>query len=442
MGAHRNGNVAGCHAALCNTVLHSGIAGSRVVRCRHGAYRRPSRPVPQRAGNSRNRLDEGFSMLLLNRCASRAVVVRTRAVHGVRVRSAGCVVALARVLTVAACVALAWPAANARAAEDRATASAPQRIWQSHDPQARQWQSREWTVMTTRAFVEFRSTDADVIRNAALFDSIVAEFERINAVFSPWLPGSELSRINKLAATHAVAATPEMFELFIKAGEFTRLTGGAFDASFAAAGELYDYRRRVSPDDTALQAVQSAVGWSHIILDQERRSIRYAHPETRVDFGGIAKGYAIDRVVAMLKARGITDGYVALGGDSYVLGTRNNRPWQIGIRHPRDAAAAPIMIPASNLAVSTSGDYERFFDRDGERVHHILTPQNGRPAHGVVSVTILAANSITADALSTGVFVLGREKGLALVNGLPDVSAIIIDESGKVFYSDDLLPLR
>lgn len=305
------------------------------------------------------------------------------------------------------------------------------------------WQSREWSVMTTRAFVELcASSDAgnDAARIDGVFTAIASEFNRINAVFSPWLETSELSRINRLAAHEAVAATPEMFALFVTSGEFTTLTEGAFDASFAAAGKLYDYRKEVAPDAAALASAEAAVGWQHVVLDPGAGTIHYTHEKTRVDFGGIAKGYAIDHAVAILRAAGIHDAYVSLGGDSFVLGEHDGRPWQVGIRHPRNRDAAPIMVPASNLAVSTSGDYERFFDRDGERIHHILSPKTGKPAHGVVSVTILADDSTTADALSTGVFVMGREKGLALVNRLPGISAIIIDDSGRVHYSDDLMP--
>jgi thiamine biosynthesis lipoprotein len=305
---------------------------------------------------------------------------------------------------------------------------------------ATEWQSREWTVMTTRAFLEFRAPGTDARQHDAVFNAVAAEFERINAVFSPWLESSELARINRLAAADTVTVSPEMFAMFQRAGEFNRLTGGAFDASFAAAGKLYDFRAQQAPDAQALASAQAAVGWQHVRLNESTRGIRYSHAGTRVDFGGIAKGYAIDRAVAVLRAHGIAHAYVALGGDSFVLGERDGRPWQIGIRHPRQANTAPVMIPASNLAVSTSGDYERFFERNGERIHHILTPGTGKPAQGLVSVTIIANDSTTADALSTGVFVMGKEKGLALINTMPDISAILIDENGHVSYSDDLVP--
>jgi thiamine biosynthesis lipoprotein len=158
----------------------------------------------------------------------------------------------------------------------------------------------------------------------------------------------------------------------------------------------------------------------------------------QIDLGGIAKGYAIDRAVAILQSHHIDNAYLSLGGDSYVLGQRNDRLWQVGIRHPRDSKAVAITLPLTDIAVSTSGDYERFFVRDGEHIHHILNPRTGKPAGEVMSVTVLAQRGIDADALSTTIFVMGVEQGLALANRLPDVSAIIIDRRGKVHYSEDL----
>ena len=329
-------------------------------------------------------------------------------------------------------------APSAARARHRARGALLALAWLFTGAASAQWHTHAWTVMTTRAFVEFRvpeGASAD-----AITQSVVDEFARINAVFSPWLESSELARVNRDAFAGAVPVSAEMFALFATAGDYTRLTAGAFDASFAAAGRLYDYRAGIAPGDAQLRAALPGVGWRHVQLDAAARSVRYLHADTRVDFGGIAKGHAIDRAVALLRAQGVAHAWVALGGDSFALGERDGRPWQIGIRHPRQAGAAPLMIPASDLAVSTSGDYERFFERDGERVHHILAPATGKPARGLVSVTILADSSTRADALSTGVFVLGRERGLQLVNRLGDVSAIVIDDHGKVHYSDDLEP--
>lgn len=303
------------------------------------------------------------------------------------------------------------------------------------------WVSREWTVMTTRAYLEFYPEDADPARTRAIFSAVADEFTRVEMTFSPWVEFSELALVNRSAADAPVQVSPEMFAMFQAAGQFHALTHGAFDASFAGAGKLYDYRAGVAPDAKALAAAQQVVGWQYVKLDESAQTVRYAKPGVRVDFGGIAKGYAIDRAVAILKQYGVRDAYLSLGGDSYALGIHDGRPWQVGIRHPREAAAAPVMIPASDFAISTSGDYERFFERNGERIHHILAPGTGKPAHGLVSVTVLADDGTTADALSTGVFVLGKERGLALINGLSGISAVLIDEDGNVHYSDDLAPV-
>lgn len=301
------------------------------------------------------------------------------------------------------------------------------------------WHRQAWAVMTTRAYLEFRipaGTTAEPI-----VEAVRLEFERINAEYSPWREDSLLSRVNRNAYRKAVLLTPEAYALFTACSRFHSLTEGAFDASFAAAGQLYDFRAGVAPDDAALGSVRAGIGWQQVSLDHRRQTVRFMHPATRVDFGGIAKGHAIDRAVAILRARGVTDGYVALGGDSYALGERMQRPWMVGVRDPRDPARAPVLLPLSNLAVSTSGDYERYFERDGERIHHILSPGSGKPARGLRSVTVIADDSLTADALSTGLFVMGLEKGMALANRLEGVSAVIVDDAGAVHYSADLEPV-
>jgi thiamine biosynthesis lipoprotein len=140
----------------------------------------------------------------------------------------------------------------------------------------------------------------------------------------------------------------------------------------------------------------------------------------------------------LLKA-GISSAIVTAGGDSRIIGERGDRPWYIGIKNPRQQDDNAVMIPLSDTAISTSGDYERFYIEDGVRFHHILSPQTGLPVDSVQSVSIIAPNAVDSDALSTTVFVLGVEKGLALVNGLPGIDAIIIDAAGKLHYSADLL---
>ncbi|MEM1434732.1 MAG: FAD:protein FMN transferase, partial [Pseudomonadota bacterium] len=177
--------------------------------------------------------------------------------------------------------------------------------------------------------------------------------------------------------------------------------------------------------------------YRHIEIDGSR--VRYRHPATYVDLGGIAKGFAVDRAIALLEARGITEAAVSAGGDSRILGDRRGQPWVVGVRHPRRAGEYALKLPLADTAVSTSGDYERFFERDGERVHHILDPSSGRSARGALSVTIVGSETLLTDALSTSVFVLGARSGIDLIDRLPGVDAIVIDAEGRVHYSAGLM---
>lgn len=313
----------------------------------------------------------------------------------------------------------------------------------SSQMQAR-WLEAQWDVMGTRATLSFWRDDTGA-QDAHLSGdtdpvtvAIRKEFDRLNASLSPWIESSELYRVNARAADSAQPISAELNYLLEKSGDYYRLTDGAFDVTFASVGHLYDYREQAAPDSNQLRNALPAVGFDRLRLGAGH--VRFTAPGTRIDLGGIAKGYAIDRAVDILTHAGIRNAYISLGGDSYVLGDRRGRDWQVGIRHPRDEQAVAMRLPVSNIAVSTSGDYERFFIRDGERVHHIINPKSGKSSEGLVSVTILAAHSIDADALSTSVFVMGAERGLDMINGMENVSAVLITTEGEVLYSGDLAP--
>ena len=170
--------------------------------------------------------------------------------------------------------------------------------------------------------------------------------------------------------------------------------------------------------------------------------MRYSHPGVSIDLGGIAKGYAVDRCVEMLRGAGITQGMVAAGGDSRIIGDRLGRPWTVGVQDPREKTQMIALLPLVDTAVSTSGDYERYFEEEGVRYHHIINPGSGDSARDVRSVTILGPEGLFTDALSTAVFVLGREEGLTLIDTLPGVDAVVVDGAGELRYSADIDPLR
>jgi FAD:protein FMN transferase len=299
-------------------------------------------------------------------------------------------------------------------------------------PVQAEWHHYRWQVMGTEASLELWH-EGD--KGRQIHASIVAEFARLQALLSPWIEDSELARFNALPGNTSMVLSPEFYALLVRSRHFFDISDGAFDITFAGAGHLYNYRAGIAPD--AMQLSRAVIGMDLLQLADNSR-VSKLDGRLRIDLGGIAKGYAIDRAVAILTEQGVDHAYVSLGGDSHVMGQRGDRLWQVGIRHPRQDDSIAITLPLTDGAVSTSGDYERFFLRDGEPVHHILNPRTGKPASDVTSVTVLAPHSVDADALSTTVFVLGVEKGLTLINRLADTSVIIIDRNGKVHYSDDL----
>jgi thiamine biosynthesis lipoprotein len=269
--------------------------------------------------------------------------------------------------------------------------------------------------------------------------AVEREMRRIDETLSPYKSGSELSRMNQRASAAPYAVSDELFRLLLQSKKISDLTGGAFDVTFSSVGYLYDYRKGIKPDAATLEQHRPLVNYHALLLDPAKQTVRYAKQGVRVDLGGIAKGYAVDRCIAILRQMGVQHALVTAGGDSYALGDNFGKLWRVGIKHPRQKDKLVTVLPVKDLAVSTSGDYERFFmDDKGERIHHILNPKTGRPVHGVQSVTILATNSTLADALSTSVFVLGVQRGMQLVESLPGVSVIVVDDQGQVHYSSDL----
>lgn len=299
-----------------------------------------------------------------------------------------------------------------------------------------EWLTSQWDTMGTRAQVELWQ---EAQEGDAAIESVRAEFERLEQMLSPWIESSELAQVNALAAQSPVAISEEFIRLIKVSRHYNILTDGAFDITFAAAGHLYDYRDAIAPEQAELERALSQIGMQQLMLHPDN-TVSFAEPGVRIDLGGIAKGYAIDRAASLLREAGIEHAWISLGGDSYVLGDRQGRLWHVGIQHPRDSNQVMLKVPVADLAVSTSGDYQRFFMEDGERIHHILDPANGLPADELASVTILADHSIDADALSTSVFVMGSEQGLALIESMPGVSAIIVRQNGELIYSSDLLP--
>jgi thiamine biosynthesis lipoprotein len=304
-------------------------------------------------------------------------------------------------------------------------------------PAAGGWVARDEAIMGTAIHVELWCDERRHGEAAAA--AVMDEMHRIDRAMSPHKPGSELCRINREAARQPVPLSEEMFRLVERALAFSRLSGGAFDISYAAVGQLYDYRARVRPDASELERARALVGWQHLELDPRRQTLRFGREGMRIDLGGFAKGHAVDRAAALLRQRGIAHAMVSAGGDSRVVGDRRGRPWSVAVRDPRRAGEVVAVLPLEDVSISTSGDYERFFDDGPERVHHLIDPATGKSPAGVHSVTILAPDGLTSEALSKTVFVLGAARGLALVETLPEVDAVVVDAQGTLHASSGLL---
>lgn len=299
------------------------------------------------------------------------------------------------------------------------------------------WVEATDSIMGTRIHVEFWCEDEKLADE--LIAAVMTEMRAVDNQLSPYIETSELYAVNAHAAAAPVKISANFFELLEKSLYFSRVSNGAFDITFASVGYLYDYRQHKAPTEEQLKAKLPAINYHFIELDRANRSIHFSHADVRIDLGGIAKGYAVDRATEILQAAGISSAIVTAGGDSRILGDRRGTPWMIGIRHPRKKDEFAGRLPLQDTAISTSGDYERYYF-DGEiRIHHIIDPTSGRSADQVESVSILAPMAVDSDALSTTVFVLGASKGLALINGMKGVDAIIIDGHSKMHYSDGLL---
>ena len=281
--------------------------------------------------------------------------------------------------------------------------------------------------------------EADAV---AAFDAAFDEFDRLDALLSVWKEGSDVLRLNAKAGLGPVAVSGDTIIVLKQAVQASEWTAGKFDVTFGALSDVWkfdhDQDNRI-PTPAEIAARLPFVDYRAIVLDEAAGTAELKRAGVRVHLGGIGKGYAVDRVVAMLRARGLRDFMVQSGGDMYVGGHKGNLPWRLGVRDPRGPADRVFAtLELSDATFSTSGDYERFFMKDGVRYHHLLDPDVGQPARGARSVTIVAASATVADVLSTGVFVSGPDAGMALIERLPDVEGVIVTSKNEVLISSGL----
>lgn len=295
-------------------------------------------------------------------------------------------------------------------------------------------------VMGTRMSVSIW-TDNEVTAAraaAAVFD----ELRRIDRLMTTWLDDSDVSKINAAAGSKAVEVSPEILTVLDKALEVSRQSGGAFDITVGAFRGLWKFdedKDGTIPTPAEVKTRLPLVDYRGIAIDKSKSTVKLHKKGMRITLGGIAKGYAVDRAVKLLYDRGFVDFILQAGGDLYVSGRRGKRNWRVGIRDPRGDRESTFAVAAiENRTFSTSGDYERYVLEGGVRYHHILDPSTGRPARRSRSVTVMAKDAFTADAWSTALFVIGVQKGMALVEKMSQIEAVFIDANNQVHVSSGL----
>ena len=274
------------------------------------------------------------------------------------------------------------------------------------------------------------------------FEEVFQEFARLEKLMSTWIPDSDISRVNRDAGLQPVPVSGEVREVLTTARQVSEWTGGKFDVTFGALSGLWKFdhdQDGIIPDMRDVRRRLPLIDYRAIHVDDAAGTAFVARKGMSIHLGGVGKGYAVDRGSTILRQRGVRDFMIQSGGDIYVAGMKDGQPWRLGIQDPRGPANRSFAeLDLSDGTFSTSGDYERSFVRNGKRYHHILDPATGEPARGTRSVTIVSDRAVLADGLSTGVFILGPEPGMALIERLPGVEGVIVSDKNEVFISSGL----
>ena len=273
---------------------------------------------------------------------------------------------------------------------------------------------------------------------------MLEEMRHIDESMSTYKPTSEVSQVNAKAADGPMHISKELFDLLVTAKEYSVITDGAFDITYASVGYMYDFRKHMRPNEAQIAKALPAVDYRHVLLDPKNQTVQFSQKGVRIDLGGIAKGYSVDCGIDVLKALGyharLCLAPAATAASSAIASASPG--WSAFAIRARARAKSSRSIPLVDAAISTSGDYERFFDEDGVRYHHIIDPHTGHSASKVRSATVIGPYATRTDGLSKTAFVLGPEKAMEIYNRIDDIDAIIVKLDGTVIYSKGMQRAR
>lgn len=281
----------------------------------------------------------------------------------------------------------------------------------------------------------------DTIQGNIYIDMAVAEVKRIENLISDWIPTTQISQLSKNSGIQPVKVDKEVYDLVERAIKVSQLTSGAFDISYASMDKIwkFDGSMKAMPTPEAIKQSVARIGYQKIVLDAKAQTIYLKEKGMKLGLGGIGQGYIADKIKDLLLSKGCISGIVNVSGDINAWGYQTTgKPWTVAIVNPMNKNKVFATFPLENSSVETSGSYEKFVVFDGKRYSHIIDPRTGYPAQGVVSVSVFAKQTEIADALATGIFVLGVDVGLNLVNQLKGIGCIIVDDKGEIHTSKNI----
>ena len=281
----------------------------------------------------------------------------------------------------------------------------------------------------------------DSVQGNLFSDLAIAEVKRIENLISDWIPTSQISKVNQNAGVVPVKVDKEVYDLVDRATKISKLTSGAFDISYASMDRIwkFDGSMKEMPTEEAIRKSVEKVGYQNIILNSKDTTIFLKNKGMKLGLGGIGQGYIADKIKVLLQEKGCNSGLVNVSGDINTWGKQpNGNVWTVGIVNPMNKNKVFATFPLDDSAVETSGSYEKYVTFNGKRYSHIIDPRTGYPATGIISVSVFAKQTELADALATGIFVMGVEVGLDLVNQLKGIGCIIVDDKGGIHVSKNI----
>lgn len=269
-----------------------------------------------------------------------------------------------------------------------------------------------------------------------------AEIIRLENIMSRFIPGSEINAISEFSGIKPVKVCDEVYRVLAYANELSKASDGLFDVTIGPLVDLWNYKHASGvPDEADIRQVLPLVSYCDLQLNPCENTAELGARGQSIDLGGIGKGFASERIIEIFKRYDIVSAFTNIGGNVSTLGNKpDGTPWMVGIRHPRQEGCLLGAVPVAGKSVVTSGDYERYFiDREGVRRHHILNPDTGYPAEsGLMSVTVVSDRAMSADALSTLIFVAGLEKGTEFIKKSPGTEAVMVDEHQQIYITRGL----